>query len=421
MQSLSISVLSNKKYFFHERLIAKFCFFYIGLMTGLLIFRNVISILGLLYNLCVAYLAVRSVCICLKEKSAVTIWPFHLKFLALCLSLVFSVYFSTKFFLKNLTALTSQFLMCFIFLKRPSVCEIKSFIKGFKIVLAINYAFALVQLIIIKIYGINIFYYLGFYLGLYDSTNLAESAVSRITGLIWDPYVLGMFCAIGFFLFKKFWIKVFIIILLFFSYSRSGEIGFAAGFCYWIYPKMKKLCKKDVLVLPVLLFCFVPFLLLFPKALDKMDFSRGFDRNSQGWRRVEYITKIPEVWSEDGNPFLAFFGGAPFYTGARYMFTSVDSMAKRDTFRVSRGDEEKIYYWAVETDWFGLLIGRGIFGLFAYLSLFFYIFFMKISRTNKAIAMAVFTAGVGYYFDSAIFSCFMVYFCACTKNIEEYL
>lgn len=417
----SLTVSTNQKYFFFERQIADFCFFYIGLMTGLLIFRNVIHVLGILYNLCVAYLAVRSVWICLQDKCFLTIWPFRFKILALCLSLTFSLCFSVDFFAKNLVALTSQFLMCFIFLRQPQDREIKSFIKGFKIVLVINYFFALIQLLIIKIYGINIFYYFGFYLGIYETADLASTSISRITGLIWDPYVLGMFCAIGFFLFKKTWMKVFIVVLLFFSYSRSGEVGFAAGFCYWIYPKLKKIWKKDALALPLLLFMFVPFLLFFPKALDKMDFSRGFDRKSQGWRRVEYITKIPEVWAEDDNPFFALFGGAPFYTGARYIFTSVDSMAKDDSKRISGGDEEKLYYWCVETDWFGILLGRGIFGLFSYLSLFLYIFQMKISRTNKAIAMAVFIAGVGYYYDSAIFSCFMVYFCACTKNIEEYL
>lgn len=411
----------NQETLFIERKIADFCFFYIGLMTGLMIFRNVIHVLGLLYNLCVAYLAVRSIWICVQDKCLLTIWPFRFKILALCLSLTFSLCFSVEFFAKNLVALASQFLMCFIFLKIPSERETKSFIKGFKIVLAINYAFALLQLIIIKIYKVNIFYYLGFYLGLYDSASLAETSVSRITGLIWDPYVLGMFCAIGFFLFKKRWMKILIIVLLFFSYSRSGEVGFVAAFCYWIYPDLKKILKRQHLALPLMLLLFVPFLFLLPKALDKMDFSRGFSRESQGWRRIEYITKIPEVWAEDNNPFLAIFGGAPFYTGARYMFTSVDSMAKTDQQRLSGGDEEKAVCWVVETDWFGLLIGRGIFGLLAYLSLFFYIFKMNIARTNKAVAMAVFIAGVGYYFDSAIFACFMVYFAGSTKNLEKFL
>lgn len=365
------------------------------------------------------YLAFRSLWICLYKKSSLSAWPFRLKLLAICLSLTFSLCFSVEFFAKNLVALTSQFLMCFIFLKKANRNEISSFIKGFKVVLAINYIFATIQLVIIKVYGVNIFYYLGFYLGLYESASSATTQVSRITGLIWDPYVLGMFCAIGFFLFKKVWTKLWILVLLYFSYSRAGEVGFVAGFCYWILPRLKRIFKKDFFALPFALLLCVPFFSFLPKALDAMDFNRGFSRDSQGWRRVEYITKIPEIWAEDNNPFLVIFGGAPFYSGARFMFTPVDSFTKNETILLSGGDEEKLYYWTVETDWFAILIGRGIFGLFAYLSLFFYIFKMKISRTNKAIAMAVFIAGVGYYYDSAIFSCFMIYFCACTKSIEE--
>lgn len=407
-----------------ERGFVNFSFFYIGLMTGLLIFRNFIPILGILYNLCVVFLAVRSLWLCLEAKSSLTIWPFRFKLLALCLSLTFSLCFSTVFFIKNAIALASQFLMCFIFLRIPGENEPRMFIKGFKIVLAINYIFAAIQLAIIKLYGVNIFYYLGFYLGLYDNASAAETSVSRITGLIWDPYVLGMFCAIGFFLFKKTWMKIAILVLLYFSFSRAGEVGFIAAFCYWILPKLKKILKKDYLALPLVALSAVLFLSFLPKILDVMDFDRGFNRQSAGWRRVEYITKIPEVWAADNNPFLAVFGGAPFYSGARYVFTPVDSMAKRDSYRGytrSGGDEDKLLYWTVETDWFAILIGRGVFGLFAYLALFFYIFKKNIARTNKAIAMAVFAGGVGYYYDSAIFSCFMVYFCGSTKNIEEYI
>ena len=414
------SVCKKSKYSVEQK-IATFCFFYIGLMTGLLIFRNVFKPLGYLYTLCMFYLAFRALWLCVYKKVSLSAWPFRLKFLALCLSLTFSLCFSLEFFVRNLVALTSQFLMCFIFLKKPNSDEITAFVKGFKIVLVINYIFATIQLIIIKVYGINIFYYLGFYLGLYESASSATTQLSRITGLIWDPYVLGMFCAIGFFLFKKIWIRILILVLLYFSYSRAGEVGFVAGFCYWVLPKLKKLLKKDFLAIPCALLLCVPFFSFLPKALDAMDFNRGFDRKSSGWRRVEYITKVPEIWAEDNNPFLAIFGGAPFFSGARFMYTPVESFTKNETILLSGGDEEKLYYWTVETDWFAILIGRGLFGLFTYLALFFYIFKLKIARTNKAIAMAVFIAGVGYYYDSAIFSCFMVYFCASTKNLEEYL
>jgi lipoprotein signal peptidase len=78
-------------------------------------------------------------------------------------------------------------------------------------------------------------------------------------------------------------------------------------------------------------------------------------------------------------------------------------------------------YWCVETDWFGLLLGRGIFGILVYISLFLRILTKKVNRTNKAIALAIFVGGVGYLYDSAIFTSFMLYFCATVKNLNFYL
>ena len=176
--------------------------------------------------------------------------------------------------------------------------------------------------------------------------------------------------------------------------------------------------KKDHFATPLFCLCFVVFLSFIPSFINALDFDRGFSRKSQGWRRVEYITKIPEIWKEDNSPFLAIFGGAPAYTGARHVLTSVDSMAKKDSLRLGK---EKGIYWTVETDWFGILVGRGIFGFIVYLSLYLYIVFSKVNRKNKAVAIAVLMAGVGYYYDTAIFSMFTIYFAGTTKNIDKYL
>lgn len=393
--------------------LTSFFFFYIGLNTGLFIFRNIFPVLSLFYTFSVVWLSFYSLYICLITRCCLTVFPFRLKLLALAISLTFSLIFGFEFFFRNLIALASQILMCFIFLRKPSFNEVKNFIFGFKIVLLVNYIFALIQLVIIKLYGINIFYLLGYYLGLYEDIASAKTNISRITGLIWDPYVLGMFCALGFFLFKNKWIKLLTLVLLYFSFSRAGQVGFFAGlFCY-VFPYVKKMMKKDSTILPALTLCFVIFLCLLPKIIDFLDFDRGFSRESQGWRRVEYIIKVPEIWKNDSTPMLAVFGGAPFYSGARYVYTPVESLTKETS-----SDE----YWIVETDWFGILIGRGIFGFFAYISLFVYILLQKnIATLNKAIAFTVFVGGIGYYYDSAIFSCFMVYFAGSTKNLNLYL
>jgi hypothetical protein len=398
-------------HFITEQKIADFCFFFLAFGVGIHIFRQVFPPFAFLYSVALLFVAVRSVYHCIFFRCALSDSPFRLKLLAMLLSLTFSLIFSTEFFVRNAVALTGQFLMCMVFLRKPKESEVRSFLLGFKITLFINYMFSLVQLFFILVFRVNIFYYLGYYIGLYENANLAERNISRVTGLIWDPYVIGMFCTLGFFIFKRKIMKIIILVILFFSYSRAGQVGFFCGVSYLIFPHVKKILKKDYFALPVVFIFLCAIVILLPVIIDVLDVDRGFSRSSSGWRRVEYITKIPEIWAADKNPCLVLFGGAPFYTGGRYMFTTVNSMAKG----------EGGCYWCVETDWFGLLLGRGIFGILVYISLFLRILTKKVNRTNKAIALAIFVGGVGYLYDSAIFTSFMLYFCATVKNLNFYL
>ena len=404
--------------YFSEQNIANIAFWGIGLLAGLFVFRLLFPVFALLYNGAVFYLALRSLFLLFRPNISKTPWAFQIKFFSLAISLVFSLLFGLEFFYRNFAALASQFLMILIFLKNPTDGEAVSYINGFKISLMINYLFGLVQLLFILIKGINIFYPVGLYLGLYESVSASQEASTRVTGLVWDPYVIGMYCTLGFFLFKTRIIKILTIVLLYFSFSRAGEVGFICAALYYFFPVVKKWMRKEHLAMPLFCLCFFVFLAFVPIFIDVLDFDRGFSRKSQGWRRVEYITKIPEIWNADGNPFLAIFGGAPAYTGARHVLTSVDSKAKRDILRLKK---EKRIYWTVETDWFGILIGRGIFGFLAYLSLYLYIVFSNCNRKNKAIAISVLMAGVGYYYDTAIFSMFTIYFAGATKDINRYL
>ena len=142
--------------------------------------------------------------------------------------------------------------------------------------------------------------------------------------------------------------------------------------------------------------------LLIPRINEKMQLSRGFSKGSRGWSRVEYFTKPLEIWIADENPLFALFGGAPGYSGARYMFTSVDNIPKTI---------ESDPYWTVESDWCSIIIGRGLYGFAVYCILFFSIFnSRKIKRKNKIISLIIFTGGIGYLYDTAIFTGFLLYF-----------
>lgn len=380
---------------------SSFCYSYIGLMSGLYIFRKALKILDYLYTLCMLFLAIRALKYSIKKS--LSDWTFVVKPYLLIISLLFSYSLvDFGFMLKNLTAITSMLIMGVIFLKKPNKAEISCFVKMLKICLLLNYVFSTIQLIVILVLHINIFYYLGYYLHIYDSldTKLIENA-TRITGFIWDPYVLGMFCALGFFLFEKKITKIWILILLYFSFSRAGQLGLFAACLFYYWHDVKRYLKKEYFAMPLIMLLLVFIILLSPKIISLMDLDRGFSRNSAGWRRVEYITKLPEIWQADKNLSYVLFGGAPGYSGARYMLSSVSSMAK---------EMETTLYWGVETDWFGILIGRGIIGFIFYLLLYLKILLSKKNRINKAIAIAILFGGIGYVYDTAVFACFLVYF-----------
>lgn len=396
-----IQVLNSRKFLDSKKLIS-FLYFFVGISTGLFIFRKIIKIYDLLYQLSIVFLALRSIYLCLTCNKKLSSWPFVLRDLTLLLCLTFALCFSEKFFFENLVGMTSLLLIGIIAIKKPEEYESTAYLKGLKITFILNFIFAIIQIIFLIKYKVNIFYSFGYAIGLYDTFDeQAAMNATRVTGLIWDPYVIGMYCALGFFMFKKKIVKFAIIVILFYSGSRSGQLALFMAILYYYFPDIKKYIKKDYLFLPLFFLLITIFLVCVPLIIDVLDFDRGFNRKSAGWRRIEYITKIPEVWANDENPCLPLFGGAPMFTGGRYMFTDVPSMAK---------SMEKTPKWGVETDWFGILIGRGIFGFLMYLILYLNIFFSKRERINKTLAFAVFIGGVGYIYDTAIFSMLVVYF-----------
>lgn len=381
--------------------LVSFCYAYIGLMSGLFIFRKAFKFLDYIYVLCMICLGIRSINFCLQNP--LSDWTFVIKPYLLVISLLASFQLKDfSFLIKNLTAIASMLIMGMIFLKKPNKLESICFIKALKVCFVLNYIFASLQLIIIIIFKVNIFYYLGYYLHIYDSVNtdMVQNA-TRITGFIWDPYVLGMFCAVGFFIFTSKYMKLWVIILLYFSSSRAGQLGLLMACIIYYRHSVKRFLKKDCFALPLFFLTLFCIILCVPTIIDFLDLDRGFSRTSVGWRRVEYITKLPEVWSQDRNLLYIFFGGAPGYTGARYVLTSVDSMAKNTIFTL---------YWSVESDWFGILIGRGIVGFLGYFILHIKIILSKKSNLNRALVAAIFFGGIGYVYDTAIFSCFIVYF-----------
>jgi hypothetical protein len=133
-----------------------------------------------------------------------------------------------------------------------------------------------------------------------------------------------------------------------------------------------------------------------------IDFGRGFYGTSkQGNRRIEYVTFIPKIWEVDNTPLNIFLGGAPFYSGARFYF----SRLKSDTKDTSTTEK-----WAIESDWSGIVLGRGVISFIYYLYIFLMIMLNQKNRKLKAISLSILFAGIGYNYDLAIFINYILFF-----------
>lgn len=371
-------------------------FFYIGLNSTLNIFRDSIGSIYILYVLSMGGLACCSLVQLFFLEKKIGEWPFYLKIFSIIISLLVSYIYGINFMMENLIGLSSIFLLAIIFIVKPQRIELEYFIKGYKYSLLIDFIYATIQLLVLLSTNMNINGYL------YSFLNIDRDASweTRIAGLCWDPYLLGMFCATGFFLFKSKWVKIWILVLLFFSYSRAGQVALLGGGVYYYYPIIKK--KLSIRNFAFFLLCLsVLLLFLFPIIFAKLDFGRGFTKESVGWRRVEHYTYFPKIWSNDKSIMQPLFGGAPYYSGARFYYSEVDSMCKRTISR---------YDWMIESDIAGILWSRGILGFFVHLFIYMYTIVKSRYRLLSTLAVVIFFGGIGYNYDLAIFTNMIVLF-----------
>lgn len=370
-----------------------FCF--IGFNSALSLFRDFFPIIKLLYTLAMFLLAFFSIIALVNKEKVGSLW-FGAKVFIYLFAVILSMRYGDEFFIKEVSGSMSLLLIFLIFLRKPTSLDFKYFIDGFKISLIIDYFYALVQLIILLVFKININNYLLFYVA---SLSMDYNLGTRVSGLCWDPYILGMFCAIGFFIFNNKKLRLLILTLLYFTFSRSGQVAFIAGFAVYFYSKYKKKINNKNIVILCSIFLILPFFI--PKVIELLDFNRGFNKNSVGWRRIEYIICIPEIWMKDNNPLYILFGCAPYYSGARFFYSGLDCMTNRCEFSP---------YWLIETDFTAIILGRGIVGFLFHLLFYINILLKQKNLLFKIICTCIFVGGIGYNYDMAIYINFFICF-----------
>jgi hypothetical protein len=172
-------------------------FFYIGFNAGFFVFREAIFLIKVTYIICNVFVALKALYYLLMNKEKYSNNVIIGKCYIFIFSLLLAVTYSINFFIQNLVASASIFLMAIVFLKKTNIIEAYSFFLGYKISLIINYIYAGFELIFLLFFKISINQTLFWVLGFTD-----VQVGSRISGLVWDPYILGIFCATGFFFLK---------------------------------------------------------------------------------------------------------------------------------------------------------------------------------------------------------------------------
>lgn len=371
-------------------------YWFLGFNTAFHIFREAFPLLNYLYIATLVVLAARSVLIATISKKTNSI--VLLRLIVLIISIGCSSIYSISWMKTTFIQCVSVILICLVCIKSPYESEWNSFVNGYKVSILIDFVYAIIQAAF-HFVGVEINQYLFQLFDISRSAQLNEdiarygiNALTRVTGLIWDPYVLGMYCATGFFLFKNKYIRLVALMLLAFSQSRSGLVGAMAGLIYFYWPKIK---RQNTFI------AFIIISIIGAIVIPEMfDISRGFNPNSLGWRRVEYITLLPQVFMSKSPFLLTLFGGSPGFTGARFYFSKISSMVNLTTNYAE---------WSIESDWLGVLYGQGIVGLFSYILTFYYLLKNQVDRKYKSLILVILFGGMGYFYYTAIFANMLIY------------
>lgn len=371
----------------------------IGLNAAFALFREAFPILNYFYAFCMVWVCGRTAVKILRGKYGLHV--FYLKFCVLLMSVLGSMLFFSDVFTNTIGAVFSMFMIYFVKLGKPLKREWEAFLSGYRLSIGIDFVYAGIQWLFM-LRGIQINNDLYMALGL--SEHVQQFFSGRVTGLIWDPYVIGMFCATGFFLFQNKWWKSYIVILLILSQSRAGLAAFAAACMYYYYPVLRK--RKyfiAALVAAVLCITAVP---------QVVDITRGFSKDSYGYVRIEYFTLMGKIMTAEKEPFLFLFGGTPVSSLYRFMKAGLSVIVPKI-----------ISYSMMESDWCGIVYGQGIAGIAAYLYVFVCVFKKQGNRIYKALAVAVLFGGLGYDYDRAVFANMLVFLplCECVLNQETYV
>ena len=317
------------------------------------------------------------------------------------------VYYGMDNFKDNLFTIETfkilSFLFLLVFIKIKKI-EIIKFYKGLKIGVFINLVWATLELILwnlgkIRLNEIIFEKILGYNVGhtWLNTKFVFNYEMIRVCGFAWDPSFLGVLSVLGVFIFKNKYLKLYSLFILFNTYSRSGQVALIFTFLSVNFiTKLKKINYKKIIQLIIVIIL----------GISIVNYFIGTTKNSHigDKRRLQYYFSAIESTYINKNIFLFLWGGSPFKTGnPLYLNKSLQEktlLSKNMTVG-----------WRIESDWAGILTGRGWLNFLLYLYIHIYVLFVCKNKDLKNITMIFLFAGIGYtYENSIVINLFLIYF-----------
>lgn len=306
------------------------------------------------------------------------------------------------------------YLFILFFLKiNPSY--FKSYINGLKIGIIINFIWAILEFLLWQINGfmLNDFVFrekLGIDVNhtWINYRDFHGNLFLRSCGISWDPAILGFYCVLGFFIFKNKKIKLLSTLILFLGDSRSGMLALLCTtlgikIYYYIREYMKERNINSILKIGTISILGV-FLLGSFLYFKVSDVSKGGNKLRASYYKMAVLSTV-----ERGKLGLFLFGGSSHYTGN--IFSKNNNLKQELGIKHSKN-------WKIESDWAGILAGRGWIGFIMYVFLYIFTFLRLKLRELKSIILSIFFLGIGYiYEDSFITNIIYIYISEFEKAI----
>ncbi|WP_160285364.1 O-antigen ligase family protein [Clostridium tyrobutyricum] len=214
--------------------------------------------------------------------------------------------------------------------------------------------------------------------------------------------------ALGFFIEKNILKRIFYIVMILISLSRTGIVALILCLIYIIFENRKKFFNiKSFAKIFILIFIFImglntikPLKYKSQIFISRFNFTNQNIMNDGTGRHIYYYPMALEVIFEKSNLIQILFGYGPRVSGIAF---SND----RDISAKLLVDNSSDTPWSVESDIVALLVGHGVIGLFIYLFMIcrnIYICKINGDKEFEYMNLILLFAGITYGFYSILFS-----------------